>query len=132
MVDASVLATALTDDEAHGKLARTALAGEELAAPAIVDLEVTSVIGKRLRAGLITEHRAALAMSDLIAIPIQRVPHVRLLPRIWELRHNVTPYDAAYVALAELLSATLLTSDIRLSNAPGIGCTVETVEPPPS
>jgi predicted nucleic acid-binding protein len=131
VIDASVLSTALIDDEAHGKLARTMLAGEELAAPAIVDLEVTSVIGKRLRAGLVTEHRAALAMSDLIAIPIQRVPHIGLLQRIWELRHNVTPYDAAYVALAELMSATLLTSDIRLSKAPEIDCSIKIVGPQP-
>jgi predicted nucleic acid-binding protein len=62
-------------------------------------------------------------------MPLQRIPHTALIRRVWELRDNVTPYDAAYVALAEVLGATLLTADIRLSRAPGIQCQVETLLP---
>jgi len=64
-------------------------------------------------------------VSDLADVGIRRYPHRALLPRIWELRHNVTPYDAAYVALAEVLDAPLLTADARLADASGIRCAVE-------
>ncbi|HEX5596982.1 MAG TPA: type II toxin-antitoxin system VapC family toxin [Micromonosporaceae bacterium] len=74
-----------------------------------------------------TEHRAVLAMSDLIDLPIERVPHTGLLRRVWELHHSVSPYDGAYVALAELLSVLLVTADVRLSKAPGTRCQVELV-----
>jgi predicted nucleic acid-binding protein len=121
VVDASVLATALGDDGAGGEVARGRLAGEELAAPEIIDLEVTSV----WRRTVPDERRAALAFTDLAELPLRRVPHLPLLARCWELRHNLTPYDAAYVALAEALEVSLLTADERLSRAPGIRCGIE-------
>jgi predicted nucleic acid-binding protein len=62
---------------------------------------------------------------DLRALPIERVPHTALLERAWALRHNLTPYDAAYVALAEALGAPLLTADRRLARASGPRCAVE-------
>jgi predicted nucleic acid-binding protein len=127
VVDAGVLATALADDGDSGKRIRQRLTGEDLAAPALIDLEVTSVLRKGILAGALTDHRAALAMSDLIDLPMERVPHVGLLRRVWELHNNVTPYDAAYVALAELLSAPLLTADVRLSKAPGPQCDIEVI-----
>lgn len=127
MVDAGVLATALADDGEQGHRMRSRLTGEDLAAPAIIDLEVASVVRKGLRAGLLTEHRAALALSDLVDLPFERVPHTGLMRRVWELHHNITPYDAAYAALAELLSATLVTTDTRLSKAPGLRCPIEVV-----
>lgn len=64
-------------------------------------------------------------MRDLSMIRIERSPHLPLLARCWELRHNLTVYDASYVALAELLGAPLLTGDARLAAAPGIRCDVE-------
>jgi predicted nucleic acid-binding protein len=121
VIDASVLATAIGDDGADGDRARERLYGEELAAPEIIDLEVASV----WRRTLTDERRAALALADLVALAIARAPHLPLLSRCWELRHNFTPYDAAYVALAEALQATLLTADRRLARTSGVRCEIE-------
>jgi predicted nucleic acid-binding protein len=71
--------------------------------------------------------RAAEAVSDLADLPLHRSSHRPLLRRIWELRHVATPYDAAYIALAEALEVVLLTADARLARAPGIKCEIETV-----
>ncbi|MGB7447581.1 MAG: type II toxin-antitoxin system VapC family toxin [Ornithinimicrobium sp.] len=125
VVDASVLAVALADDHEDGDAARARLRGETLAAPELVDLEVVSVLRRQNRAGVFDDRRALLAMTDLKALPIQRATHFPLLTRCWELRDNLTPYDAAYVALAEVLDTTLLTGDRRLAQAPGPTCTIE-------
>ena len=69
--------------------------------------------------------QADQAILDLAGLPIERYPHVALLSRVWKLRHNLTPYDASYVALAEVLGAPLLTADARLAGAPGLRCEVE-------
>lgn len=127
VVDASVLAVALADDGRDGDAARARLRGETLAAPELVDLEVLSVLRRQNRAGLLADRRAALALADLRQLPIQRAPHGALLARCWELRDNPTVYDAAYVALAEALEATLLTGDRRLARAVGPTCTIETL-----
>lgn len=125
VVDASVLAPALGDDGADGEQARDRLKGEVLAAPELIDLEVPSILRRLVLAGGMPLRRAELALSDLLALPLRRVAHRALLPRCWELRSTLTVYDAAYVALAEELSATLLTADTRLSRAPGLRCQVE-------
>lgn len=125
VVDASVLAPALGDDDADGDRFRTRLRGESLAAPELVDLEVASVLRRQQGAGRLDDRRAAQALADLIALPMQRVSHRPLLPRSWELRANLTVYDAAYVALAELLGLTLVTADRRLARAPGIRCSLD-------
>lgn len=122
VIDASVLATALGDDGGDGDRMRDALAGEELAAE-IIDLEVASV----WRRTLTDDRRAALALCDLEDLPLARAPHLPLLPRCWELRHNLTPYDAAYVALAEALGSELVTADRRLARAPGLACPIKVV-----
>jgi predicted nucleic acid-binding protein len=125
VVDASVLAVALADDGPDGDRARARLRGERLAAPELVDLEVASVLRGQFRAGALDARRAGFALADLAALPLQRVPHRPLLSRCWELRDNLTSYDAAYVALAELLQADLLTADRRLTKAPGPRCHIE-------
>jgi len=127
VVDASVLAPALADDGDDGDCARDRLRGERLCAPSLVDLEVASVLRRAATASQLDERRAAQALADLMLLPLRRVGHVSLLDRIWELRHNVSVYDGAYVALAELASATLVTADARLSRAPGIRCDIETL-----
>ncbi len=127
VVDASVLAPALTDDTAEGALARAALRGQTLAAPELVDLEVVSVLQRQLRADQIEQRRAEVALADLRDLPLRRVSHLGLLERCWELRRNMTVYDAAYVALAELLDVVLVTGDERLTRAPGVRCQVELV-----
>jgi predicted nucleic acid-binding protein len=125
VVDASVLATALADDADDGVRARARLRGEALAAPDLVDLEVTSVLRGRLTGGHLSRRRAELALTDLVALPLERAPSLRLIPRCWELRDNLTVYDAAYVALAEALAVPLLTADARLAKASGPECPIE-------
>lgn len=130
VVDASVLAVALADDGPDGDAARTRLRGETLAAPELVGLEVASVLRRQNRVGLLDARRAELAVTDLTALPIHRAAHLTLLPRCWELRDNLTTYDAVYVALAEALDATLLTGDRRLGRASGPTCTIELLRTP--
>lgn len=125
VVDASVLAPALADDDRDGDLARQRLRGERLAAPALVDLEVVSTLRRAARAGRVDQQRSQQAVKDLAALPVHRAPHLALLPRIWELRDNLTAYDAAYVALAEALDTTLLTADAAFERAAGVRCEVE-------
>ena len=128
VVDASVVANALADDGADGDLARRRLldAGE-LAAPDLVDVETTSVLRRRWLAGDLSARRFSTAVDDLGDLAVVRVPTLPLMRRAYELRANVTAYDAAYVALAEHLGWVLLTADSRLARAPGITCTVEVV-----
>lgn len=129
VVDASVLVVALADNGPDGHQARQRLRGERLVAPELIDLEVGSVLRRQNRAGQIDDVRAAQALADLAATPLQRAAHTGLLGRCWELRHNLTIYDAAYVALAEALQVTLLTGDRKLSRATGPLCRIETVLP---
>lgn len=91
----------------------------------LVDLDVTSVLRRQNQMGMLDGRRAGLAMTDLGALPMHRAGHLALLPRCWEWRDNLTTYDAAYVALAEALDATLLTGDRRLANAAGPTCPIE-------
>jgi predicted nucleic acid-binding protein len=90
---------------------------ESLHCPHLLDLEVTQVLRRWARDGSVSPERADEAIEDLQNLRIIRYPHLPLLPRIWELRHNVSAYDAAYVAVAESLGATLLTRDARLASA---------------
>jgi predicted nucleic acid-binding protein len=125
VVDASVLATSLGDDGPDGDRARARLRGERLAAPELVDLEVASVWRRQVRAGAMDDRRAVLALADLGTLPLRRTPHRPLLARCWELRDNLTIYDAAYIAVAEAWGVLLLTADARLAKAPGPTCTIE-------
>lgn len=125
VVDASVLAPALADDGDDGDRVRRRLRGERLAAPELIDLEVVSTIRRAARAGRLDDRRSGQALTDLAALPLRRVPHLPLLPRVWELRDNLTAYDAVYVALAEALDALFLTADGPLGRAPGVRCEVE-------
>lgn len=127
VVDASVLATALADDGDDGRRCRGRLSGESLAAPEIIDLEVCSVLRKLVLRGELTSRRAGAAVRDLADLPLRRVGHQSLIGRVWELRRNLTSYDASYIALAETLSVPLLTGDARMASAPGIRCAVERV-----
>jgi predicted nucleic acid-binding protein len=125
VVDASVLGPALADDGPDGDRARMRLWGESLAAPELIDLETALVIRRQVRSGRMDARRAALALADLVALPLRRAPHRPLLERCWELRENLTVYDAAYVALAELLDVALLTADARLAHASGPRCRLD-------
>jgi predicted nucleic acid-binding protein len=125
VLDASVLANVIADDGPEGQRARAGLrrAGA-LVAPDLVDVETVAVLRKRWRAGTISEGRFAVAVRDLEDIDLERYPVLRLMRRAFELRANVTPYDAAYVALAEILGCELWTADQRLAKAPGPACPI--------
>lgn len=126
VVDASVVANALADDAEDGRRARRALVSAGgVAAPDLVDVETVSVLRRRWRAGDLTARRFSTAVDDLCDLPMTRFPVLPLMRRAYELRSNVTPYDAVYVGLAELLECPLLTADGRLARSPGIRCDVE-------
>lgn len=125
VVDASVLAPALADDGPDGDAARARLRAQSLMAPELIDLETTSVIRRQSQAGHLDLRRAVLALTDLVEMPLRRASHLPLLERCWDLRENLTVYDAAYVALAEVLDVVLVTADARLAKAPGPRCEIE-------
>jgi predicted nucleic acid-binding protein len=125
VVDASVLTPGLLYDDEPGDLIRRRLAGERLTAPGLVDLEVISSLRGFVRGGRATAQRAELALRHLVALPLDRVQHGDLAHRIWELRDNLSAYDASYVALAERLDTLLLTADAAFARAPGIECRIE-------
>jgi predicted nucleic acid-binding protein len=113
------------DDGSAGALARERLLASDLHVPELADVEVLSVIRREVLAGRLTPERGAAALQDHAVLAVERYPHHPLLPRGWQLRHAVSAYAAQYVALAELLGATLVTADPRLSRAPGLRCPVD-------
>ena len=98
---------------------------ETLHAPHLLDLEVTQVLRRLAQQGVLPATRADEALHDLIDLRVTRYPHLVLLPRIWQLRHNFSAYDAAYIVLAEKLHAPLITRDGRLASASGHGASIE-------
>jgi len=131
VVDASVLANALGDDEDDGRIARDELrAAAALAAPDLIDVEALAVLRKRWLARTISDSRFEVAVIDLERLELERVPALRLVRRAYELRANLTAYDAVYVALAEALDCELLTADRRLAAATGPTCTIRLVARP--
>ena len=99
----------------------------ELHAPHLIDIEVAQALRRLARAGTVTDARAAEALDDLADLRIVRAAHEVLLARIWQLRQNLTAYDAAYVALAEALNVPLLTCDPKLRSAPNHRARVEVI-----
>lgn len=131
VVDASVLANAVGDDEGAGRHARDLLRAQgDLAAPDLVDVETTAVLRRRWLAGSITAERFEHAVEDLMDLPVARFPTLGLLHRAFELRTNVTAYDACYVALAEALDCPLCTGDRRLVRASGPRCAMRLITAP--
>jgi predicted nucleic acid-binding protein len=98
---------------------------ETLHTPHFLDLEVTQVLRRLARQGVVPVHRADEAVHDLLDLRINRYAHFVLLPRIWQLRHNFSAYDAAYIVLAEELGAALVTRDGRLASASGHAASIE-------
>lgn len=124
-MDASILANVVGDDGVDGRRARREVrTAGEIASPDLVDVETVAVLRKRWFAGTISDRRFASAIADLEAIDLDRYPTLPLIGRSYELRSNVTAYDAVYVALAEALDCDLLTGDQRLASAPGPTCVI--------
>jgi predicted nucleic acid-binding protein len=98
---------------------------ETLHAPHLLDLEVTQVLRRLVQQGVVRERRADEAIRDLLDLRVNRYAHFVLLPRIWQLRHNFSAYDAAYIVLAEKLGGTLVTRDRRLASPAGHAATIE-------
>jgi len=126
VVDASVAAEVLLRTEVGLRLAEV-IEGHELSAPSLLDVEVLSVLRRAVLHGRLAESRAVLALRDLAAWPLERIPIPELLLGAWDHRYNVSAYDAVYVAAAAALDATLLTADGPLSRAPGLGVVVHNV-----
>ena len=128
VVDASALLEALLRTPAANVLEeRLFVPRQTLHAPHLLDVEVAQVIRRYAANGEIDGTRGRLALADLADLPLRRYPHDFLLPRIWDLRNNLTAHDAAYVALAEALDAPLLTRDRRLAAAAGHRAQIELV-----
>ena len=98
---------------------------ESLHAPHLLDLEVAQVLRRLTREKLISSQRATQAVEDLLDLRVTRYPHSILVPRIWQLRHNLSAYDAAYVVLAERLAASLISRDARLATTYGHAVQIE-------
>ena len=128
VVDASALLEVLLRTPAAEAVEDRLFApGQTLHAPHLLDVEAAQVIRRYAAGGDIDDERGRMALTDLADFPLQRYPHDFLLPRIWDLRNNLTAYDAAYVALAEAMDAPLLTRDRRLATAAGHNARIELI-----
>jgi predicted nucleic acid-binding protein len=128
VVDASAALEVLLQTPAAPRIeARLFAPGETLHVPHLLDLEVVHLLRRYEAARVIDVQRGREAIDDLTAWPLTRYPHDLFLTRIWALRHYLTAYDAAYVALAETLDVTLVTCDTRLAASVGHRATIALV-----
>lgn len=122
VADASALVAMLIDSGSDGRWATDALSGAEIAAPDLLPFEAANIIRRQELAGTIGSDQAAQAHADLRQLTIESWPYELLAVRAFELRANLSIYDASYVALAELIDANLITLDRRIAGAPGLRC----------
>lgn len=127
VLDASVAVNAFTEP---GSAAAELLADMDAVfqVPAIFDVEVLSALRGLVRGGKFERDAADELVADLMVLPVERWNMSALLPRMWQLRDNLTPYDAAYVALAELTGAILLTGDERIAGGPALKCEIKIIK----
>lgn len=130
VIDASALLEAVAFEPVNVPLIERLLDADGINAPHLVDVEVLSALRRLVLSGDMTAGSAAEIKDDILALPFRRYPHAGLADRMWELRHNMTPYDACYVALSEVLDVPLVTSDGRLARSPGHRVPIELFERP--
>jgi predicted nucleic acid-binding protein len=126
VLDASALVELLLQSD-RAPAVLQAIGSIEMVAPDVINPEVLSTLRKMERRSEVRAERASLAVDHLVAAPVRRFPTLPLLPAVWELRAGVTAYDACYVALARDLGCPLVTADLKLSRAPGLGVPLITV-----
>lgn len=126
VVDASLVVSALVDESDTGTWAASLLASEPVSGPHLMPVEVAKILRRASAAGDISDDVAVLAHADLLDLRVELFPYAPFAARVWELRGNVTCYDAWYIALAEFLDAPVATLDVRLTRAAGPGCDFKT------
>ncbi len=128
VLDASALVEALVSDSGVGDAVRRKMVdAAALEAPHLIDVEVINALRRLQVGGWLDLYLADVAVRQLGELPITRFPHVDFSARMWELKDAITPYDAAYVALAEAAGQPLVTLDAKLANAPGLRCEIDLV-----
>lgn len=132
VVDASVVVAGLVDSGHDGAWAEAVLVSGPLVAPHLLLVEVANVVRRAYLAGQFSEDVASLAHADLLDLSVELLPYGPFAERVWDLRANLTTYDAWYVAIAEALSAPLATLDLRLAESPGPRCEFSTPSAPPA
>lgn len=126
VIDASLVVSALVDSGATGTWAESLLAAGPLSAPHLMPVEAANILRRAAAAGDISADAASMAYADLLDLRVELFPYAPFAARTWELRDNVTCYDAWYIALAESLGAKVATLDLRLARAPGPRCGFQT------
>ncbi|HEY2577667.1 MAG TPA: type II toxin-antitoxin system VapC family toxin [Streptosporangiaceae bacterium] len=125
VIDASLVVSALVDAGDTGRWAESLLASDHLSAPHLMPVEVTNILRRAAAKGEITQDIASMAHADLLDLRVELYPYAPFAPRVWELRGNVTSYDAWYIAVAESLGSSVATLDRRMASAPGPRCSFE-------
>ncbi len=133
VIDAALVVAALVDGGPDGTWADGLLASDGLAAPHLMPVEAANILRRAVISGEISADTGSMAHADLLALRVELFPYAPFATRVWELRQNVTAYDAWYVALAESLDASLGTLDVRLTRAAGPRCRfrIRTTDPHP-
>ncbi len=124
VLDASAAVALLADAGPAGQWVESTVSGAALVAPDLMPVEVSNILRRHALAGALDPSEATLAHTDLVALAVDLYPYAGLAERVWELRANLTAYDASYVALAELIAAPLVTLDGRIARAPGTRCAI--------
>jgi predicted nucleic acid-binding protein len=124
VLDASAAVALLADGGPAGQWVEATIRGATLFAPDLMPFEVSNILRRHALAGVLDASNATLAHADLVALPVDLYPYAALAERVWDLRANVTAYDASYVALAEMVAAPLVTLDVKLAVATGPTCKI--------
>ncbi|TDC23382.1 PIN domain-containing protein [Streptomyces sp. 8K308] len=127
VVDSSTVVLALTHGGNLGREASKRLTGQRLLAPSVIDFEVAHAMRGLVQGGKITAEKGQTALALAASLLIRRTPGYVLFDRVWDLRQDLSAYDAAYVALAEHARCTLVTADARIERAGVARCPIDTI-----